>query len=761
MSRRARRIFITSAVLLVAAAVVAAVFFSPGRSAPPQPVANPPQAATQPQSIAAAPQSTPADAASQTQPQPAVNSDAAVSATQPQTPATQPLGGLRAVAPGNDIGPRDQPPQPLGSLDPRVSVLQVNFTRLGAGIQAIPFSDIWETATAKRTANRYFRQLPPGAPIDFDQLDEDQRYVLAATTPYIWGGETYSVPVMAAHSIIVDDQDILLLREEIWSETAQGRFATRIVDEQGNPVLEITRQYSLGANYDITLKQSVRNLSDRAVAVQWRQYGPTELRADVSGYIDRRRFSIGYLPDPVRQPNLVLVGDLDAERSDLLKRPEKAAKTTDLEQWRDLVTIWPNPTSRTRGYDLSWFASLNRYFALAVHPSGEQVSSGTYSLKTAVQEIGLNVSAGVAEQQVVFTSLISPNATINPGGDAAFDLAVYAGPLDRGVLGKIEPYATLSMSEMIVYRMAGGCCSFLTFQWLARFLLWFLSFLHDYIVFDWGVAIILLVGVVRTLLHPLTKRSQINMQRFGKQMSAMKPEIDKLQKKYGNEPKRMQAEQMKLMREAGLNPFQMLGCLPMFLQTPIWIALWAMLYLAFEIRHQPAFYGVFQLLGDWQFLGDLSSPDDFWILPGGGFTIPLVGWHISSLNLLPLLLGVVFYVQQKYMSPPPTPNMTAEQLQQQRIMKVMLVLMMPIFLYKAPSGLTLYIFTSTCIGILESKYIRAHINQIDLLPPKPAGPAEPKKPRDPRLRAWADAVDRARAKRRGGDEPPRSFKKRK
>ena len=128
---------------------------------------------------------------------------------------------------------------------------------------------------------------------------------------------------------------------------------------------------------------------------------------------------------------------------------------------------------------------------------------------------------------------------------------------------------------------------------------------------------------------------------------------------------------------------------------------------------------------------------------------------------MPLLLGVVFYVQQKYMSPPPTPNMTAEQLQQQRIMKVMLVLMMPIFLYKAPSGLTLYIFTSTCIGILESKYIRAHINQIDLLPPKPAGPAEPKKPRDPRLRAWADAVDRARAKRRGGDEPPRSFKKRK
>jgi YidC/Oxa1 family membrane protein insertase len=340
----------------------------------------------------------------------------------------------------------------------------------------------------------------------------------------------------------------------------------------------------------------------------------------------------------------------------------------------------------------------------------------------------------------------------------AFDMGVFAGPLDLDVLNT-DPYESLEMGGMVVYTMS-SCCTFLTFQWLADFLLRFLKFLHDFVVFDWGLAIILLVIVVRTLLHPLTKKSQINMQRFGKQMSSMKPEIDKIQKKYAGDAQKLRVEQARLMREHGVNPLQMLGCLPMFLQMPIWIALWAMLYLAFDIRQQPAFYGVFQIINNWQFLADLSSPDNFWILPGGGFTIPLLGWKVTSLNLLPLLMGLVFYFQQKYMSPPPTPNMTPEQLQQQKIMKVMMVVLFPLMLYKAPSGLTLYIFTSSCIGILESRYIRQHITEMELNPPKPREPGD-KKPKDRLARMWADKLEAARAKRAQQQQGQRSFKKRK
>ena len=84
------------------------------------------------------------------------------------------------------------------------------------------------------------------------------------------------------------------------------------------------------------------------------------------------------------------------------------------------------------------------------------------------------------------------------------------------------------------------------------------------------------------------------------------------------------------------------------------------------------------------------------------------GIHPSSLNVLPILLGVVFFVQQK-MQPKP-PAMSPEQEQQQKIMQWM-TLLFPLFLYSGPSGLNLYILTSTTIGIIESKRIRDHIKQ--------------------------------------------------
>ena len=134
---------------------------------------------------------------------------------------------------------------------------------------------------------------------------------------------------------------------------------------------------------------------------------------------------------------------------------------------------------------------------------------------------------------------------------------------------------------------------------------------------DRSLAIIALVCVVRLLLHPITKKSQINMMRFGKKMQKMAPEMQKLQKKYDTSTKegrqKMQQEQMRLMREHGVNPLQAVGCLPLFLQIPIWIALYAMLYFAFDLRQEPAFFGIFQWItgGAWPFLADLASGDHF------------------------------------------------------------------------------------------------------------------------------------------------------
>ena len=87
-----------------------------------------------------------------------------------------------------------------------------------------------------------------------------------------------------------------------------------------------------------------------------------------------------------------------------------------------------------------------------------------------------------------------------------------------------------------------------------------------------------------------------------------------------------------------------------------------------------------------------------------------------------VLLGVVFFIQQKYMMPPPSATMTPEQQAQQRMMKVMMVVMFPVFMYNAPSGLAIYFIANSTLGILEMRYIRAHINKNDLLTPKQRDP---------------------------------------
>jgi membrane protein insertase Oxa1/YidC/SpoIIIJ len=103
--------------------------------------------------------------------------------------------------------------------------------------------------------------------------------------------------------------------------------------------------------------------------------------------------------------------------------------------------------------------------------------------------------------------------------------------------------------------------------------------------------------------------------------------------------------------------------------------------------------------------------------------------------------------------------MTKEQLQQQKIMKFMMVVLFPIMLYAAPSGLTLYIITSSLIGIVESRYIRRHVTEMDLKPKKPK--ATPK-PKDAQGRAYAAAVERLEeARRRRALGPEKKFKKRK
>ncbi|MBL9121880.1 MAG: YidC/Oxa1 family insertase periplasmic-domain containing protein [Phycisphaerae bacterium] len=725
MTPTARKVVSTVVTLVVAALIFAAVLRPTKPAAPTTPSTSP--SATTPAAV-------PAEGAGTAQPSPSPN-DGATSPGAGVTAPTQsaPQAALVAQAPSGPIG---ESPAPIGSLDPTENPYRIEFAPNGAGIRTIVAADFWRSASSKFAAAEHRANSAKPMPPD------SERHVLAAATPLHMGADITLVPVLAAHTILVNGTAVDLFGR-VWSELAPGHFATELVGPDGKARFRIERRFELAPkSYDLSLHQTVTNLTDAPATIRWIQYGPSELPAEAGASIEVRRFHFGYLHNKTRdaaQEFVLTTGQMFEHSS--------AASVAALPE----NFLWRNADAIAGDFSLSWYGTTSRYFAFALHAPRETLTTPLTgkSLRDRVERVSVQSNGSPVALEVLLLSAVhSPDTQVQAGQTANFDFDVYAGPLDPKVLAKVEPYLSLGMRQAIVYALS-SCCSFCTFPWLANLMVAFLGLLHDYLVFDWGLAIIVLVIVVRTLLHPIMKSSQIKMQRFGRAMAELKPELDALQKRYKDDPKTLQLEQMRLYREKRVNPAGCVsGILPTFLQMPIWIALYAVLYFAIDLRQAQAFFGLFQNFGGWAFLGDLSRPDNFFEFSS---SIDLGLFKLHGINLLPLLLGVVFFIQQKYMTPP-VANMTPEQESQQKMMKVMMVGLFPIMMYAMPSGLTLYILTSTCIGIVESKRVKAHIEKYGLVdPPKAAKKGVAGE-------MYARMLEKQKAK--DDDKPKRTFKER-
>jgi len=736
MTKQAKRRLIPLLVLLAAVGVLASVIFSPNRSTPDS---APPIEASNTPIQGSATDSTPSQIEAQNTPEEVKSPISSKSESDLQLKPPAKITGKLSFRLFHD----DQTSAPLGSLtDPESAKMEVQFSRSGAGIQSIRFSDIFETVNGKLAWQKFRAEGGTRPPLE-------DLYLLSTTHELAYntdeGVQTATISVLGASQITINGELLYLTSPSVWRVAGVGSFEATVVDETGAAIARISRVWKLNNGYGLRLEQEIRNLSSSSLEVEWLQYGPPSLRVDRSRYMDRRRFRFGWeLSDEFDPTHAAPI-----QSKEFLYEFADAAKVGS-------DPLWPTSETTEDGFKLSWFASTNRYFGLAVFPNMNDKGEGSRLFESTVRVITAQTS-GEGSDEFILTALWSPKKVVAVNAALDLTMGVYAGPLQRSILDNEQPYVSLSMRGLVLYQMS-SMCAICTFQWLADFLATVLTILDQHVVFDWGLAIILLVLIVRTLLHPITKKSQINMQRFGRVMQKLKPDIDKLKAKYPNEPKKVQSEQMALMQKHGVNPFQMLGCLPMFLQMPIWVALYALLYFMFDIRQEPAFFGVFQLFGEWPFLADLSASDHFF----GAFDEPkqFLLWNITGINVLPILMGAIFFVQQKYMSPQSSSAMTPEQQSQQKIMRIMMVVMFPVMLYSAPSGLTLYILTSSAVGILESRHIRKHVDQMDLDPEAaPAAVGKRPKPKDKQGRAWADAME-ARRKKVQNKAKKRSFKKR-
>ena len=206
---------------------------------------------------------------------------------------------------------------------------------------------------------------------------------------------------------------------------------------------------------------------------------------------------------------------------------------------------------------------------------------------------------------------------------------------------------------------------------------------------NFGIAIIVFTLFMRLLTWPLTAKQY----KQSRAMQAIQPKVQELQKKYkGKDPKKMQQEMMGLYREAGVNP---LGCLlPILVQFPIWIALYQVIQRSLGETPE-SFVSLSQVLYPIDFVQTAVPLDNHFLF-----------WNLGqndSTFILPVLVAITMYVQQKMITPRPVSGtLTQQQLQQQQtqqMMTWMLPLMFGWISTTVPSGLALYWAVSNGAGI--------------------------------------------------------------
>lgn len=221
----------------------------------------------------------------------------------------------------------------------------------------------------------------------------------------------------------------------------------------------------------------------------------------------------------------------------------------------------------------------------------------------------------------------------------------------------------------------------------AKFLFILMNFFH-WITGSWGFSIILLTVALRIMMYPLnawSMRSTVKMQEIA-------PEVSAIQEKYKKDPKKAQMEIIDLYKKKGVNPFS--GCIPLLIQLPFLIGMFDLLKSSFELRGASFIPG---------WIDNLAAPD---VLFTWGYSLPFIG---NQFHLLPILTGVVMFLQQRWMTTQKDPAEMSDKDRQQKSMGTIFALMFMFMFYNFPSGINIYWISTSLLGMLQQWWTKRRI----------------------------------------------------
>ena len=423
---------------------------------------------------------------------------------------------------------------------------------------------------------------------------------------------SYLLPVKGVPGNQIDTEDLNFIAKKT------GNTIEFVAGENG----EFVQKYTLNDAYDIDYALAFNNGSDifksnEPIQIKWNNYLD---KVELNDYFERF-YSTVYFKE-------------NGENSDYCN-----CRSADIEEAKEKP--------------IDWISHSNQFFNTSLIAKGEGFENGTFETVVLDEED--------KDLKFLKTELSIPASAISNGN---YNMSLVAAPNDFNLLKSYD----IGLEEIIPFgRSIFGTIN----RWVIRPLFNF----FDGIVGNKGIAIILMILLIKVCLYPLTYKMLHSQAKMG----ALKPELKQLKEKYKDDAQTTQVETMKIYREYGVSPLG--GCMPMVIQMPIWYALF---------RFFPASIGFRQESFLWA--DDLSSFDALIQLP---FEIPFMGSHLSMFTILWVITQLIYtYYNTKHMDMSANPAM--------KYIQYVMPIMFLAFFNQYASGLTVYMFFSNLFNIFQT-----------------------------------------------------------
>jgi YidC/Oxa1 family membrane protein insertase len=322
----------------------------------------------------------------------------------------------------------------------------------------------------------------------------------------------------------------------------------------------------------------------------------------------------------------------------------------------------------------AWMGITDKYWAATLLPNTDAQVQAHFS----ASETG-----GVKTYQTDY--LLDPK-TITPGATGTADARLFAGAKEVGLVGINFPLVGIGgYNQQLDLNHFDLLIDWGWFYFITKPMFLALDFFFK-LVGNFGVAILLVTVLIKTLFFPLANKSYASMAK----MKAVQPQMQALRERYPDDKVKQQQELMELYKREKINPVA--GCLPIAIQIPVFFSLYKVLFITIEMRHAP-FFG---------WIKDLSAPDPtnvfnlFGLIPFDPTQVPVIG-HFLWIGAWPLVMGVTMWFQMKLNPAPPDPA--------QKMIFDWMPVIFTFMLASFSSGLVIYWAWNNTLSVIQQSVI--------------------------------------------------------